>query len=269
MNIRQYYLTNASVFLNISIFSAVIAGIIFIGLIMLADGWMAVEMSITFLFVSILFFGVYLLNRKHAAAVPPIIHTHHGELFGQKSILLLFLPSPTLRILLFHPDGSLLGEITDGNRAWYRWVIPNFMLRCFRQTYLLTDHQDHVLAVYHLGSFFSNKVEMCTGKDRQFATYEESRKQSLFKYSGEVVRSDGTASIPVNISGFLQEFSLPAHPLADSPFVTFRKGYMPLDWGTRFRELNTPILTFSSNANKEEQLCVYGLCIRLFSGEKN
>ncbi|MBR8645952.1 hypothetical protein KEH51_24445 [[Brevibacterium] frigoritolerans] len=84
------------------------------------------------------------------------IGTNAG-LLKNEHVLLTFMPAPTLRLLLFAPDGSLMGEVRDLNMKWFMWMIPNFLSMLMAKRYELVDHEGRLLAKYHIKGGFSIK----------------------------------------------------------------------------------------------------------------
>ncbi|MGN1402013.1 MAG: hypothetical protein ACI4XL_10965 [Bacillus sp. (in: firmicutes)] len=266
MDIRQYYKSVALLYINASIASACIGGIVFFAVVFLYRMPYVWQMVTPFMLLSLVYFIKHLLFTKKSIVVPVKIEKHTGTPLEEKDILLTFLPSPSLRALLFHPEGRVIGEITDENRSWYRWLLPNSISFLFQHTYVLRDQSGNRIATYKAGNHFAGWVRMYNGNGELVGMYEEKSAQSWLRYKGVVMRRDGSEDIPVNVNGFLQSFSV-ANEGGNSLFH-FQKGYMPGEWSASF-SLNTPILSFPDYASKEDRICMFGLCTRLFNHRSN
>lgn len=267
MNIKQYYKSTATVYLNISLFTVAICAILFLTFVFVLK-IDAVWQTITpFMFLSIVYFICYTLYKKRAETIPHDFQISDKTPLEEKNVLMTFMPAPTMRVLLFNPKGKLLGEIKDSNVSWYKWLIPNTLSTLLPHTYVLTDFNQKVIATFKTGHFLSNYVEILNEEGNLLARYNENWKKSLFRYNGIVTNVDESIRMNVDISGFLQSFSLST--VEGKTLVSFQKGYMPIEWGRVFKELNTPILTFSDSASKNDQICVYALCSRFFNHNKN
>ncbi|WP_154663048.1 hypothetical protein [Bacillus massiliigorillae] len=181
--------------------------------------------------------------------------------------MMVFMPAPTLRVLLFNGKGQLLGEINDSNTSWYKWFIPNNLLSLMPNAYVLTDCKGNILATFEVNRWFSNDMVFYDEMGEEIGFYQEDWKKSLVRYNGAVRASDGSIRMNIDISVFLQSFIIPTQE--GKMLASYQKGWMPLEWAERFKELNTPILTFTSLTTKNDRLCIYGLCARLLSNCKN
>lgn len=184
-----------------------------------------------------------------------------------EDILFTFMPAPTLRVLLFHPDGALIGEIKDRNMHWFMWMVPNSLSMVLPKRYIFTNAEGSVLAEYEIKWGIRNVIIMKDGRGSPVACYRESLKESLIRLKGMIYTAEGQEWIPVNVSGLLNKFELKTKE--GKPIASFQKGWMPLEWGKRFKELNTPILTFHENATDEEKIAVFGFYASAFNHSSN
>ena len=261
MDIRQYYYKFSEIYLHSSLLTVLFAAGFFAFAVCLSMPYVWAGTAV-FMFLSIFYFLKHITYRKKAASVPVRVDLHEGVLLEEKNVLIAFLPSATLHMLLFHPNGRLLGEIKDRAKPWYIWALPNFTTQLLPRTYLLENQHGELLATFKTGGLLQNHVRLF-GHDGEFiGEYKENSRESIVRYKGLFLKRDGTAAAGVNISGFLNAFSLSTDE--GFPFVSFQKGYLPLEWGTKFK-LNTPVLSFSETASHAQQLYAYGLCTRLFT----
>lgn len=267
LNIRQYYTSTAKMYLNISLFAGLLCILLIVCSLVFFQSKYMWQITTPFMFFSIFYFICHIVNRKRALKIPHGIQVSDTKLFDEKNILFMFLPAPSLRLLLFHPIGTLLGEIKEHEPSWYKWLIPNSISMLLSHTFKLTDCNNKTLATYKMSHFLSRKVCMYDETGNVIAIYKENKMKSMFRYKGSIEEADGSLIMMVDVSGILQTFSLAS--VENKPLVSFQRGFMPLEWGKSFQDLNTPIITFSKEVSKNEQICVYGLCTRLLHHHKN
>ncbi|WP_019241819.1 MULTISPECIES: hypothetical protein [Bacillus] len=267
MNIKHYYKKTANVYLNISLFSLLISGgVFFFALFFLTKREIWVSTT-PFMLLSCLYFANYVVYTRRFESLPDELDTSKSNLLEEENILMTFMPAPTLRVLLFTPKGKLVGEICDYHSEWYHWLIPNSLSAILPHTYVLKDQNQRTLATYKLSSFMQNSMSIFNESEELIAHYKENWKKSFFRFNGEVINADGCVRMNINISGFLQSFTISS--IDNRNLVSFQKGWMNLEWGEKFKELNTPILSFTSVSTNEDKLCIYGICARLLNHRKN
>ena len=267
MNIKEYYRSIAVASLNISIFAALLAVIVFIVMSRFLHSAHVWETTVPFMLLSCVFFIQFHINKRYYMKVPDDIETSEKPLLDEKNVLMMFMPAPTLRIVLFNPKGQYVGEIKDSNASWYKWFIPNNVMMLFPQTYILLNEHQKQLATFRAFGFLGKNMEIFNNEGKRIAVYEEQLKKSLFRYIGILYNENRSVRMNVNVSGFLQSFMISS--VEGKKLVSFQKGYMPLEWSSRFKLLNTPILTFSEEIGEEDQICIYALCAKLLNYTKN
>lgn len=267
MNIKEYYKSISIAALNISIFAALLSVVVFVVMSRFLHSAHVWETTVPFMLLSCVFFIQFHISKRHYERVPEDIEASEKPFLEERNVLMAFMPAPTLRIVLFNPKGQYVGEIKDLNASWYKWFIPNNVMMLFPQSYILLDEQQKQLATFKAFGFLGKNIAIFNSVGKRIAVYEENLKKSLFRYIGVLYDDEGTVRMNVNVSGFLQSFMISS--AEDKKLVSFQKGYMPLEWSSRFKELNTPILTFSEEIGEEDMICIYALCAKLLNYTKN
>lgn len=266
MNIKEYYKSVAAASLNISLYAALLSVVIFVVMSRFLQSSHVWETTVPFMLLSGLFFLQFHINKKRYRELPNHIEVSDRSLFEQRNVLMTFLPAPTMRIVLFDPNGQCVGEMKDENAAWYKWLIPNALLIFLPQSYCLLDGRGQKLARFKISGFLGRHMTVWDHAGRTIVVYEENLKKSLFRYNGIVYDSERAVRMNVNISGYLNSFEICS--AEGKKLVSFQKGYMPLEWNDRF-QLNTPILDFADETGKDDLIAIYALCAKLLSFSKN
>ncbi|MGE7759873.1 hypothetical protein [Peribacillus sp. NPDC097895] len=264
MNIREYYQKTSSSNFHASWISLGMAVIFFICHIFSLIPGNILLITVPFIFFSMAQYVSHRIyeNRVKELPIGPI-ETNAG-LLKTEYVLLTFMPAPTLRLLLYAPNGSLMGEIRDVNMKWFMWMIPNFLSMLLAKRYELVDHGGRVLAKYHIKRGLFNKMTIMDDQDCLIGSYQENR--SLLKISGMIYKEDGTEWMPIQTQGSLNSFEMTTKD--GEKIVSYQEGWMPLEWGKRFKT-NTPILSFSSNVAEIPKIIVFGFCAATLNHRSN
>lgn len=253
MNIRQYYRLAASMSLNGSLLALVLIALFLFPTILLLPKKEIVVFFIPFLFYSFLSYQSYLIHTFRSEELEVESFDMKGErcLLAGKEMLLEFFPAPSLRLLLFNPEGILIGELRDLELKKYRWLLPYVIDRLLPQAYGLFDERKRLIAVFRLKR--TGMVEL-SGKIAGHGVLE----------SGP--RSDSKDKWTLSANG--RTFTIHSERLFTDIKVSdgggallarLRKGWMPLEWEQKFKDANTPVLSFSDHTNIEERLTVFAI----------
>ena len=164
---------------------------------------------ITFPFIlfSIVQFVSHRIYESRIKELPDEFIGTNAGLLKNEHVLLTFMPAPTLRLLLFAPDGSLMGEIRDLNMKWFMWMIPNFLSMLMAKRYELVDHEGRLLAKYHIKRGLFNKMTILDDQGGLIGSYQENR--SFVKVNGMIYKEDGTEWMPIQTPGSVNSFEMP------------------------------------------------------------
>lgn len=267
MNIKEYYKSAATTSINISIYAALLSVIVFVILSRFLHTVYVWEATVPFMLLSCLFYIQFHVNKKRYQEMPDDLEVSDKHLFEHRNVLMTFMPAPTMRIVLFNPRGQCIGEIKDKYAAWYKWLIPNELLIFLPQSYYVLDVRGKKLGSFKISGFLGRNMTVWNSAGERIAAYEENLKKSLFRYNGVVYDDKRSVRMKVNVSGYLRSFEISSSE--GRKLVSFQKGYMPLEWSNRFKELNTPILTFTEETVKDDMIAIYALCAKLLSYSKN
>jgi hypothetical protein len=258
MDIKQFYQNTAAACFHVSWISLLIAIIFFIlhaGHII--SGNLFVE-TVPFIVFSTANFIGYRIYEKRTKSVSKIYPAIGFSLLHEKELLLAFMPAPTLRLLFFKPDGTLAGEMRDKNMNWFMWMIPNSISLFLPKRYILLDASGELLGEYYIKSGLKTDIVMKNGTGEPIGMYYGKLKDSLFRLKGIIYNDGGDDWMAIHAGGLLNNFTI--ETIDHKKVVTFQRGWMPLEWQKRFRDANTPILSFHEQATPSEKLAVIGFC---------
>ncbi|CAH0347305.1 hypothetical protein [Bacillus sp. CECT 9360] len=267
MNIRTYYEKTARMCFHVSWITLIIAAVFFVLHVCHVIGGNVIAETAPFLILSIVNFIGSRIYENRMKDLPEENVVSLISPLETTDILLAFMPAPTLRVLLFHPDGSLLGEIRDRRMQRFMWIIPNTISVLLPKRYVLTNAAGIVLAEYEMKAGIKTMITMMDGTGNRVGYYKESLKESIVRLKGMIYTAEGQEWMPVNVSGLLNKFHMDTTD--GKTIASFQKGWMPLEWAKRFKEMNTPILSFHDAATADERIAVFGFCAAAFNHRSN
>lgn len=256
MNIRQYYEQAAAISLNASLAAFIPPIFILFYSVVVTKIYQLLLLIIPFLIYSFYCYQVFLLNKNRASSIQLEPFEKEGcttNLLQETTLLLHFLPAPTLRLLFFKPSGVKVGEIRDHSMFFIRWFLPFFLDRFFNRRFILYNQEDKPTAHFHL---YKDRIEVITQEGVLLTTVfklqkGKCREYLLDKQFIQIIKS----GIPANYS-----FVTPENRL----FGRIQRGMMPLEWAQRFVNPNTPILTYAESNEEKDKLQLLAMLINVY-----
>ncbi len=257
MNIQQYYRKTADISLNGSLAALVPPSFFLLYSILSAQRVNPLLIAVPFIVYSFLCFQMFLLNKQRADDIENTRCNYFGtgamRFLLQSDALIAYMPAPSLRMIIFNPQGMQIGEIRDVNMWKIRWFMPYFLDRLFPKKLGIFNDADAVEAEIIIRKA---KIEIFDGNTQEKETISFKKKGSNLIYK----HRNGQYYIPRSYF----HTDLQVYKGADTRIARFRKGWMPLDWAHRFKDPNTPILSFEAGVTAEEKIRIYAIFASLF-----
>ncbi|MGJ7921496.1 hypothetical protein [Neobacillus sp. LXY-4] len=152
MNIQQYYRSAANIALNESIASFVPVILILGGGIYFSVDLPLFLVILPFIVFSFYCYQIYLIQHRRSLEAMTKKPSVDLGLVRTEHLLITFMPAPSLRMLLFEPNGNLIGEVRDERFWWWRWFLPYFIDKRFPKTYGLYSPQNKLKAYYRINA---------------------------------------------------------------------------------------------------------------------
>ncbi|MBM7692502.1 hypothetical protein JOC77_001932 [Peribacillus deserti] len=265
MNIQNYYKTSSRINFYTSWVSLVFAAAFFVLHITKIINGNILYITGPFLLISLAAFWRSRINENRGREL--YCYSSSLGLFEESNILLAFMPAPTLRILLFEPGGNVIGEIRDMNMKSYLWFIPYPFTGLIPRRYGLYDSNGSLISMYTVKGIFTEKMVIQNKNGAIIGIYKEGAPESAFKMQGMVFDSSQNPWIPLRTEAWQNGFTL--ENCDGKKIGSLQKGIMPLEWGARFKEPNTPVLRFQELAEESEKIAAFGICASIFNSESN
>lgn len=254
MNIQQYYQQSAAASLNASLAALIPSILLLIYAFFISQTYQLCLLAIPFLIYSFFCYQRFLLNQNRAKAVkfsttsfvPSRTHLFESDL------LITFMPAPSLRLLLFTPNGMKVGEIRDQSFFKLRWLIPNLIEKHMMKKYVLYDYNDEPIVYYR---DLKDRIKIISPNNQEIADIFKGIRGKEKEFFLE------TRSLFIKNSS-LQDYSF--HSSDGTQLARIQTGWMPLEWGERFVQANTPILSMSEELSEREKIQLFALLISLY-----
>jgi len=254
MNIQQFYQQSAQVSLNASLVAFIPSIALLFYAYFIAQNFQLSILVIPFLIYSFFCYQKFLINKNRAKEVKLSLLNNEpsrGKIF-EKKLLITFMPAPSLRMIFFTPNGMKAGEIRDESFLFIRWFFPNFIDKLLVKKYVLYDDLDRPIAFYR---DLKDRILISSSNHQEMAVIYKTKNGNKKEFFFE------TMSILVN-NNSLQDYSF--FTPNGTELAKVQTGWMPLEWGQRFVDPNTPILSMKEDLSESESIQLFSLFITLY-----
>lgn len=257
MHIKHYYDQTATISLNAALLGLVPAIFFVIFGIKLKIQSSIFLMTIPFLMYSFVSFQYYLVHRRRfmeIASTEEEIIMPVTDLFECEALLLSFLPAPSLRMLLFEPKGTVVGEIRDIRFSAWRWLIPTMIDSIVSHSYGVYNAQNELINVLKMNS---DSIKIYSPERKLlFVSKNKSSKKGCF--------IDHTGLEIMNVEGmnYWCDYAFSKKGLY---YGTIKKGWMPLEWTSLFKDPNMPVITWEKRAETGDRIMMLAWAAFLFA----
>jgi hypothetical protein len=261
MNIREFYCQKAEVSLNGSLLTLVPILLIVIGSIFIFEKLPIILLVLPFGVYSIISFQAYLVQKQYSLEAESIMRNPMSNLYSTNNILLGFMPAPSLRMVMFDPDGNQVGEVRDKRFWWWRWCLPYLVDRVFPNELFLYDQNKQVLAVYKIKSK-QRGIDIYLANGKKIGSFLPDSLKSKFKLKGSLYSISNENTIFVEGSKTYPEIKIRnEHEVIVGKLI---KGWMPLKWGKQFRDANTPYIMLDLHLKEDDKILIFGVIAAYF-----
>ncbi|WP_185766140.1 hypothetical protein [Niallia circulans] len=257
MNIEKYYRQSATAYLNASIISC-LPVIFFLAMFLsIKLNRLFLLLIIPFCLYSITAFASYLLQKRRCERLANTFEeTKVKSLLQSRTVLLSFLPAPSLRMLIFDGEGLVLGEIRDEKFALFRWYLPAFLDGLRSKTYGFYNGEDMLQYQFTMRK---QSIEIRNRKNQLISKMDEKKTdkavQTIYIYDDKQLvlkRSLAFTDYRLEKEGGLI-------------LANVKKGWMPKDWQKRFLDPNHPVVTIHHSAANKDIIHIYAILAKIFA----
>lgn len=219
--------------------------------------WTDTFIAIQCLIVSICSFVISAIQNNRSKTIELDQNVDLAPFIEHNEFVAINRAAPTLRVQLFTPDGNYTGELRDKKMNWWRWLIPQSIIPFIRKSYILVDEHEKILATFLHHGGINLRISIFDENFNQIGFYEEKAIEGLTKVRGTLTGADGNIIVKVETDLYL--FNVNLRNMEDKFWANIQHGWMPLEWGKRFKELNTPIISFNKELTIREKQLAFGI----------
>lgn len=257
MDIEKYYQHTAVSSLNASLISCIPIILLTLVFIALHSSFTYFLLILPFLIYSIANFTHYFMQKKKGRKMEEvIIKGKVKSILDTKTAVLTFLPAPSLRLGIYTGDGTKVGEIRDLKFSVIRWYLPYFLDQLYSKSYGFYNTNNELQYSFMIkkeGIEIRNKEKQTISKIIECTTLKKSEKHFYYSEKWIVMRK----SLTLTDYHFARA--------EGTELAHIKKGWMPKDWTTRFKDSNFPILTIDHHASDKEIIHIYAIITKIFA----
>lgn len=249
MNIQQFYQKTAVISLNASLIALVPPLFLVIFGMIAVPNRQYILFITPFLLYSFYCYQFYLVNARRSKEVSVSLTSGRNltKLLDANELLISFLPAPSLRMIIFEKNGQQIGEIRDLQYWTFRFGLPYCLDKLLGKEYGLFDELDQLVATFLIKK---DSIEISPLNEK--ALYIEK-----LPYSGkELTFTTGGQSLTIRQSVLFTDYQIYKDEMM---ICRLRKGWLPVEWGKRFIDPNTPVLTLANTINEKEKLMIFAV----------
>ena len=256
MSVQQYYFKTAQSYFQAFIFSILVFTVLIVISIFLPSRPPLGLIFIPFFcFACVQLQGYMKYLRRSRESVPVTYGANMSNFFSYSDVLLTLAPAPALRLMLFHPNSLLIGEIKELKAKKWRYLLPDIIDLRLKKKFGLFDHQGNLLAMFIVKN---QQVDILDVELNSVAVYENQQQ------TGHVVET-GAEYMRKDESSLYTDIRL----LKGEQLVSrLQKGWMPTGWSEYFC-VNTPILSFETYTDKTDKLLALAAMISQYQYENH
>ncbi|GKU80852.1 hypothetical protein [Niallia sp. NCCP-28] len=257
MDIQKYYRQTAFASLNASVISC-------IPIFFLTSFFVSMHLSAKY-FLYMLPFAIYSITsyvlyqldkRRSIEALLENSKEKESSLLEKKTVVLSFLPAPSLRMLIFDCDGVAVGEIRDEKFHLVRWYLPYFLDKLYAKNYGFYSSSGMLQYTFTIKG---KTIEIKNKKGKKISKIIEQKmdkpSKSVFTY--------GENTIIMNKSLAFTDYRF--EKANGLPLAILQKGLLPKEWSKRFLKPNIPLLSINHGLSNKEIIHLYALLAKIYA----
>lgn len=210
--------------------------------------------TLPFIVYSFISYQIYLVNKQRKEDSKEPVVDQLEESIVSSTMALQFLPSPSLRMLLFRQDGQLSAEIKDIHQHKLRWFIPYFLDQFFPKVYAFSKFNKEIYTFILKGKNIS--IMLNDGNKCVASIHKKAPKRYVIESKWS------TREVFVQSSSLFTDVKL-CNARGDL-LARVRRGYLPRDWDKHIKDVNTPILTVSDQVTDLEKVIILAILTKIY-----
>ncbi|MGP7815930.1 hypothetical protein [Niallia sp. 01092] len=256
MDIQKYYKQTAAASLNASLISCIPLLFLVIFFIKMHFGKYGLWYLFPFVVYSVTSYIFYYIHQKRSQKAAAIRSTGaEKSLLQKKTVVLTFLPAPSLRMLIFDEEGIVVGEIKDEKFHLLRWYLPYFVDKLYPKSYGFYNSHDMLQYIFTIKG---NVIEIKNKEGKRISKIVEQKTENVTKT--EFMYEKNKIMMKKSLAFTDYQFN----DAKGIELATLKKGWMPKEWSYRFMNPNLPLLSINHSAKNKEIIHLYALLTKIY-----
>ncbi len=261
MKINDYYKQSANLSLNSSIAALIPVSVFIWGNLVYIQNSELMLLILPFFIYSFSCFQLFLFRKNQGITSSRGLRKHKEAQYtfsDCEHLLIVSLETSINRVSLYHPDGILVGDLREEKTNILKRISSHLAgARCLHQQYIYYDPSDNKIATYSLNRKKRTIEVYCKNKE-YLGTYLESNNKRMSN-EGKLFLANGKLLGEIKSSIVFKDDQI----INDNfRMARLRKGWLPLDWYSRFPDANIPVFHINSNISEQERLVSLSLIIK-------
>lgn len=244
MKIDEFYRGTANLNLNGSIAALVPAIIIAVGNLYYFQNNQIMFLTIPFVIYSFISFQLYLFRMKQSISIGHNLspsNSLYRNIFEARHLVVVYMNYQDSSLYFFFPDGHQAGILKK-----YRQ--KRFLFLKKPKVYILFNYQNQAVGFFKINHLTIEVYD----QHRKYVGCFQTEKRPWWKKKKEMLDESGQYIGSVEGSTtFMDERVLNQ---SREQVGRLRRGWMPVEWSSRFPEANTPVLSLSESLSEKDKL---------------
>jgi len=257
MDIQKYYRQTAFASLNASVISCIPIFFLILFFFTMHLSAKYFLYILPFAIYSITSYFLYCLDKRRS--LETLFEKPSGRessLLEKKTVVLSFLPAPSLRMLIFDRDGMVVGEIKDEKFHLVRWYLPYFLDKLYAKNYGFYNSSGMLQYIFTIKG---RTIEIKNKKGKKISKIIEQKMDKSSKYVFAYEENKIIMSKSLAFTDYRFE------KVNGLPLAILQKGLLPKEWSRRFLKPNMPLLSINHGISNKEIIHLYALLTKIYA----
>lgn len=196
---------------------------------------------------------VGIINRNRSIEVIVEESEHQSEYHKENEFIMMKMTSSLFHIAFYTPSGYMTHEMKGFKMNWIHWLIPKSIQTFMKKEWIIADHSGYKLGYVSQSYGLYPPVKIYDGERNLIGEIRESK--SLVGIKGSILDQEGNSLSDFDLGSLLYDYKL--HSLDHTFWCHYREGWLQLEWGKRFKDVNQDTLVISPNLPDNKKLIVH------------
>lgn len=195
----------------------------------------------------------FFINHRRFRNVHPVKREGEASVSEVDMLVFLQLPAPVLHLPCFDEAGVLVGEI----KSFLPWMLPGAIMNVLPKEWILYDVQGKVLASYRQRFGLNPPFVVYDAGERNIGELRARLWGGMLRTKGSITDGEGNRLASIDVPNSLYDYHIT--DTEGCQWFRFRKGWMPLVMGEKFKESESLTVSFHPDLPEESRYVSLGI----------